>query len=289
MFIINKKTPVIIQGITNRIGTIYTELSLAYGTNIVAGIAREKGVKKVLDIPIYETVKEAVSKTGAKVTVVFSTVNRVFDDVMQAIKAKVSLIICTTEHIPLQVVLMLKENAVKAGVSLLGPSSAGIVFPSLKIVLGSIPAHLFPSGNIGIVSRSSSLTYEAVQQLKKTEQGVSACIMLGSLPILGVNFVEAVKFLLKDTKTKSIFVIGDLTGNFEEELAFFYKKQKKKKPLFVYIAGKKLPVSWRKPLVGEHIYEPSVVVENKLKALVDAGAFVVYSLEDIPEVIKENL
>lgn len=279
--IINTRSKILVQGITTRLGAAFTELALAYGTRITAGISREKGLQEFLSIPLYKTVKEAAAKTGADVSIIFATVGRAPEETLAAIKEKIPLIICTTEHIPLQDVLMLKEAAHKAGVKLLGPSSAGLVIPPLHLVLGTIPAHLFPEGHIGIIARSSSLTYEVIQQLKIIEEGVSQCIMLGSLPILGADFVPAVKTLLADKRTERILLIGDISGSFEQAFAKFYAKHRKKKPIFAYIPGRFLPPPGRPPLLGSSPYDPPKIAQEKIKALKNAGVHVITSLSDI--------
>jgi len=286
--VINTRSKILVQGITTRLGAVCTELALAYGTRIVGGTSREKGIQEFLSVPVYTTVKEAVSKTGADVTLVFATVGRVVEETLAAIKEKIPLIICTTEHVPLQDVLLLKEAAHKAGVKLLGPSSAGVVIPPLHLVLGTIPAHLFPAGRIGIVARSSSLTYEVVQQLKGLHEGISQCIMLGSLPILGADFVPAVKTLLADKRTERILLIGDISAAFEQAFAKFYKKHHKKKPIVAYIPGQTLPPSGRSPLLGAVPYDPPKMVQEKIKALKNAGIKVITTLSDIAQTLTEK-
>lgn len=280
LFIPNQNTPVLVQGITSSMGTVHTEMALVYGTNIVAGVAREKGLKRFLDVPVFQTVKEAVRKSDPKVSVVFSTPSRAFFDVEEAIKAKISLIICTTEHVPVHDALRMKELAVKYGVQLLGPSSPGLVNVD-KCVVGMMPAHLFPKGNVGIVTRSSSLAYEAARQLYKQGAGVSACIALGTAPILGTSFIPAVQALLSDTRTKAILVIGELRGTLEFELADWYKTQKRQKPMAVYVSGKSFKPSKKMPLIGTENAHPDESIAAKQEALKNVGATLISSSETI--------
>lgn len=281
-------TPILCQGITGSLGAVHTEMSIVYGANIVAGVAREKGLKTFLNVPVYQTVREAVRKTKPAVSVIFSTPARALADVEEAARAKIPLIICTTEHVPLHDRLKMKEVADKYGVRLLGPSSPGLVTVG-KCLAGTMPAHLFPKGQIGIVSRSSSLTYEAVQQLARMNLGVRACVALGTASVLGTNFIPVVQTYLSDVKIKAILVIGGLKGIQEFELAQWYKTQKRKKPLVVYIAGKSFVRSKKSPLVGADNACPADDIAAKQQALEAVGATVVYSPEAIGKVMADIL
>lgn len=276
----NATTPVLVQGITSTLGATHTEMSLVYGSNIVAGVAREKGIKTFLDIPVFQTVREAVKKTKPMVSIIFSTPARALSEVTDAAKAKIPLIICTTEHVPFHDRLRMKEVAEKYGVQLLGPSSPGLVNVD-KCLAGTMPAHLFPKGNIGIVSRSSSLTYEAVQQLSQNHLGVGTCVALGTSPILGMTFIPVVQQFLSDPKIKSILIIGEFKGDFEFEFASWYKQQKRKKPLAVYIAGKAFIRSKKLSLIGTENPYPTELVSTKQKALSKVGATIIQSPEHI--------
>lgn len=284
----NDTTPILVQGITSSLGATHTEMAIVYGSNIVAGIAREKGLKTFLNVPVFQTVREAVRKTKPQVSIIFSTPMRALTDVTEAAKAKIPLIICTTEHVPLHDRLKMTEITEKYGVRLLGPSSPGIVRVD-KCLAGTMPAHLFPKGNIGIVSRSSSLTYEAVQQLASLNMGVSACVTLGTSLVLGTPFIPVVQTMLSDAKIKSILIIGELNGHFEFELASWYKHQKRKKPLIVYISGKSFPASKKLPMVGMNIPLPCELVKQKQQALEQVGATVVYSPEMIGQTVKQTM
>lgn len=269
-----QNTPVVCQGITSSVGATHTEMAIVYGTSIVAGVAREKGMSHFLEVPVFGSVKEAVRKKKPLVSVIFSTPMRALADVEEAAKSKIPLIICTTEHVALHDALKMKEAANKYGVRLLGPSSPGLVHVG-KCLVGTMPAHLFPKGNIGIVARSSSLTYEAVQQLAEQGLGVSTCVALGTAPILGTDFIPVVHSFLSDPKTKAILVIGELKGTLEFDLAEWYKTQKRQKPLFVYIAGKSFARSKKTPLVGsENPYPIDKIIEKQV-ALKAVGAKII--------------
>ncbi|MBR5130630.1 MAG: succinate--CoA ligase subunit alpha [Alphaproteobacteria bacterium] len=282
------KTPILVQGITGSLGATHAEMAIVYGSNIVAGVAKEKGLKTFLNVPVFQTVREAVRKTKPVVSMVFSTPARALADVTEAAKEKIPLIVCTTEHVPLHDRLMMIEVAEKYGVRLLGPSSPGVVSVD-KCLAGTMPAHLFPKGTIGIVSRSSSLTYEAVQQLSALNIGVSSCVALGTSTVLGTSFIPVVQSLLSDAKVKSILIIGDVNGRFEFELASWYKNQKKRKPIVVYISGKSFPKSKKLPLVGSSELTPAEKIIQKQQALEQVGAKVVYSPELIGKTVAMTI
>ena len=226
----------------------YDELALKYGTHLVAGVSSDKKIGLDSEIPIYPTVLKAVRAKHPRMSVVFSTPQKALADVLEAIKAKIPLVICTTEHVPMHDALKMKYEAEKAKVTLLGPSSAGIL--NVKdCIAGTIPTFLFQTGNIAIVGRSSSLMYEAANQLASLGLGVSKCVSLGADHLVGTSFVPVVKALFEDKETKAILVIGQVHGTSEQELASFYQKKHSKK-MFVYIPGKTLARSDKAPLLG---------------------------------------
>ena len=261
-----EKTPILCQGITTEMGAIHVEQALAYGSHIVAGTSRDKSIKMYQDIPIFTSVREAVRRTKPMISVVFSTPVRVLQDVEEAIKAKIPMVICTTEHVPLHDTLKMMSLAQKNGVTLIGPSSPGIVRVG-ECLAGSIPAHLFPKGNIALVGRSSSLIYEAVQQLSEVGLGVSACVSLGASKLVGTSFVPVVDAFLKDKSTKAILVIGQLTGDLETELAAFYRQVRRKKPMLIYIPGQTLSGTLHVPLLGTETANPQKIIAEKRAAL----------------------
>ena len=261
-----KKTAILCQGITTEMGTVHVEQALAYGSHIVAGTSRDKSIKVYQGIPIFTSVKEAVRRTKPVISVVFSTPARALQDVEEAIKAKIPMVICTTEHIPLHDTLKMMALAQKNGVTLIGPSSPGIVRVG-ECLAGSIPAHLFPKGNIGLIGRSSSLIYEAVQQLSEVGLGVSACVSLGASRLVGTSFVPVMDAFLKDKNTAAILIIGQLAGDFEMELATFYHQVRRKKPMIVYIPGQTLLGSFHVPLLGTEMANPQKIIAEKRAAM----------------------
>ncbi len=264
-------TPILVQGITGELGTIHTELALAYGSHIVAGISRDKNVTSFQDIPVFQTVREAVRKTHPQISVIFSPPARALADTEEAIRAKIPLIVCTTERVPLHDALKMAALARKYGVTLIGPSSPGIVRVGACIA-GTIPAHLFPKGNVGIIGRSSSLIYEAARQLAEEGLGVSTCVALGAAPLVSTSFVPIFEALSADPTTKAVLVIGQIGGQLENDLAESYRLRRRKKPMIVYIPGRTLKQSRRMKLLGTRLTAPADIIAEKKAALVKAGA-----------------
>lgn len=269
-FLPTKETPILCQGITSNAGAVHAELSLAYGSNIVAGTSSDKNVHQFLGVPVYKTVADAVKFKKPKISVVFSPPAHALEDVSEAIKAGLEMVICTTERVPMHDALKMKHLAEEAKVCLLGPSSMGIGVMG-QTVAGSIPLHLFNKGKIGIVGRSSSLLWEVARQLEKEKLGLSCCVSLGADHLIGTSFIPPVKALLSDEKTQGIIVVGQVHGELEYELAKFYKKLKNKKPMWAYIPGRSLDRSDKRPLLGMQTVRFSEVIETKKTALLDAG------------------
>ena len=282
------KTPILCQGITTELGAIHTERALAYGSHIVAGTARDKSIKSYQGIPIFSTVREAVRKTNPTVSVVFSSPARALGDVEEAIRAKIPLIICTTEHVPLHDTLKMIELASKNSVTLIGPSSPGIVRVG-SCLAGSIPAHLFPKGNIGVIGRSSSLIYEAVQQLSEEGLGVSTCISLGAAPLVGTTFEPILEALLGDKETKAILIIGQLTGEMEIALADAYRHSRRKKPLVVYIPGQMLTKTLHESIQRTTIPNPDEMMTAKKMAFEKAKAVWVTNVLTLGSAVQDAL
>jgi succinyl-CoA synthetase alpha subunit len=270
----NKKTPILYQGITASSGAIHVEKAIFYGSNVVAGVSKDKSVTMFQNVPVFQTVKEAVRKTKPQISVIFSSPQRVLQDVEEAAKAKIPLIICPTNHVPYKDALLMKQLALKYKVQLIGPSAPGLVTVD-QSVAGTVPAHLFTKGNVGIISRSSSLTYETVQQLAKFELGVSSCAAIGSAAIIGTGFIPVIEAFLKDAKTKAILIIGKSSGEFEYELAEFLKKKKTHKKIALYIPGRFLKK-------GEtEISDKKNDILSKEKALEKVGVHIIRSASEI--------
>ena len=289
-FLPKKETPILCQGITSSAGAVHTELALAYGSHIVAGVSAEKNVKTFLNIPIYHSVKEVMQKASEKptVSVIFSTPAQALKDAIEAIEAHIPMVVCTTEGVPMHDALKMRELAERHHVCFIGPSSSGIVCVG-ETLIGSIPAHLFPKGKMGLIGRSSSLMWEAVEQLKHAGLGISKCISLGTDHLISTSFVPVAKALLKDKETQAILVIGQVHGELEYELAKFYKKQKDPKKMWAYIPGRSLEKSDKRPLLGMKTVKFSDVIEAKKQALTNAGVCWIERSDLIGKTIKTQM
>jgi len=282
------KTPILYQGITTEMGAAHVELALAYGSHIVAGISRDKSIKEYQGIPVFGSVREAVRKTHPMISVVFSTPARALQDVEEAIRSKIPIVICTTEHVPLHDILKMMLMAQKNGVLLIGPSSPGIVRVG-ECLAGSIPAHLFPKGNVAIIGRSSSLIYEAVQQLAAEKLGISTCVSLGASQLVGTSFGPVLETLLSDKETKAVLLIGQLTGQLELEVAEIYHHSRRKKPLIVYIPGQTLSGSLHIPLLGTDSANPEKIIVQKKLALEKAGCTWITKVSELGQTVASKL
>ena len=289
MFIFpSSKTPVLFQGITSEMGLEQLQKALDYGTNVVAGVSQETHLKSLMGIPIFNKVKQAVQKYRPKITVIFSTPARALEDVIQAANAGIPLIICTTEHVPMHDSLKMQMIAKEKGVQLLGPSSNGILSVN-QAITGTLPTHLFQSGDIAIIGRSSSLVYEAVFQLSELGLGISKCITLGTDHLIGTTYVPVIQALLKDNSTKTILIIGQVHGQLEQELAAFIKKQKNHKKMFAYIPGKYLTRSDKRPLLGMKSVLFSDIIEQKKQIFEKVGIQYIDSVDKIGNQIFQAL
>ena len=286
-FLPTKETPILCQGITSNAGAVHTELALAYGSNIVAGTSPDKNVRQFLGVPVYKTVAEAVKAKNPKVSVVFATPTHALKDVEDAIKAGIEMVVCITERMPMHDALKMKHMAEKAGVCLVGPSSMGIGIVD-QTVIGSVPIHLFKKGKIGVVGRSASLLWEVARQLSNSGLGVSSVVSLGADHLIGTSFVPVVKALLKDETTEGILIVGQVHGQFEYELAEFYKKQKNQKPMWCYIPGRSLDRSDKRPLLGMQTVKFADVIDAKKQALIAAGALWIDSPDTFGKIVKKG-
>ena len=223
--IANSKTKIICQGMLTPAGLINVEQAIAYGTNIVGGVAPEKGGQTALNVPLFNTVKEAVQATKPQISVIFASAQKAASEIEEALDAGIKWIVCTTERIPVHDILRIKDKLIKSKSHLIGPASPGLITAG-ECKVGTMPAHLFLPGNVGIISRSSSVLYEAVQQLKNKGIGVSSCVALGAYPMLGTEFTDILDLFNKDKKTEIVLLIGEIGGSFEQRLAKHYQKLK---------------------------------------------------------------
>ena len=285
--LINKETKVICQGFTGSQGTFHCEQAIAYGTKIVGGVTPGKGGTMHLGLPVFNTVKEAVAATGATATVIYVPAAFGKDSILEAIDAGIKLIVCITEGIPTLDMLIVKQKLVEHDVVMIGPNCPGIIVPD-ECKIGIMPGHIHLAGKVGIVSRSGTLTYEAVKQTTDIGLGQSVCVGIGGDAIPGSDFISILKLLQQDPKTEAIVMIGEIGGSAEEEAAN-YIKQNVTKPVIAYIAGVSAPVGKRMGHAGAIISGNKGTAADKTKALQAAGIIVVNSLAEIGETVKKHL
>ncbi len=285
--LVNKNTKVICQGFTGKQGTFHSEQAIKYGTNIVGGVTPGKGGQTHLDKPVFNSVKEAIAETKATASVIYVPPAFAARSILEASNAGIQIIVCITEGIPVQEMLNVKIAIEKNGSTLIGPNCPGIITPD-ECKIGIMPGSIHKKGIVGIVSRSGTLTYEAVDQTTKNGLGQSTCIGIGGDPIKGINFIECLKMFENDTETKGIIMVGEIGGT-DEENAAEYIQSHVSKPVAAYIAGKTAPQGKRMGHAGAIISGNSGRAEDKIKSLEKVGVLVADAPNDMGKIIFDAL
>ena len=286
--LINKNTKVICQGFTGSHGTFHSEQAIAYGTNLVGGVTPKKGGQVHLGKPIFNSVNEAVEKTKPDATVIYVPAKFAISAIMEAIESEIPLIVCITEGIPVLDMIKVKEKLTNSKSRLIGPNCPGIISPD-ECKIGIMPGNIHQKGSCGIISRSGTLTYEAVAQTSENKLGQSTVIGIGGDPINGTSFIDCLELFIKDPKTESILMIGEIGGSSEEEAAEFIKSSKVKKPIIGFIAGKTAPSGKRMGHAGAIISGGKGNAENKIEKMKSCGIIIAESPAKIGQTLHDKL
>ena len=284
--LVDTNTKLICQGLTGKQGTFHAEETLKTCTKLVGGVTPGKGGSKHLGLPIFDTVKEAKEKTGANASVIYVPPRFAMEAILEAVSAELSLVVCITEGIPLQDMLKVKYFIQGQRTRLIGPNCPGIITPG-ECKIGIMPWYIHQPGKVGVISRSGTLTYEAVWQLSQLGLGQSTCIGIGGDPLPGTDFVEALELFNQDTNTQAVVMIGEIGGSAEEKAAEYIKREFKK-PIVAFIAGMSAPPGKRMGHAGAIISSGKGTAESKREALLSAGVMIAHSPADIGKTCKKH-
>ena len=282
--LVNKNTRVICQGFTGRQGTFHSEQAIQYGTNLVGGVTPGKGGQTHLGLPVFNEVKEAIKETNADATVIYVPPKFAASSILEASNAGIKIIVCITEGIPILEMLEVKKTITRNKTILIGPNCPGIITPD-ECKIGIMPANIHKRGKIGIVSKSGTLTYEAVHQTTSIGYGQSTCVGIGGDPIKGINFIECLSMFEKDSETEGIILVGEIGGN-DEELAAEHIRNNVNKPVVAHIAGITAPTGKRMGHAGAIISGNSGTATSKINALEKVGVFIAHSPAEMGETMK---
>lgn len=284
MILINKNTKVLVQGITGHQGSLHTKVMKEYGTKIVAGVTPGKGGQFVNGVPVYNTIKEALKRHTATWSILFVPAPFAKDAALEALQNNLNIVIIT-EHMPIHDVLEIKQYAKKKRTIMIGPNSPGIICPE-EIKIGIMPKEFFTKGNVGVISRSGTLTYEVVNALTEQHMGQSTVVGIGGDAMNGFTFIDALQHFAKDKETKAIVLVGEIGGTAEEDTAAYIKKVRYKKPVVAYIAGVSVPKGKRMGHAGALIQGNKGTAQTKIAALKEAGVRIAKTPQEIPLFLK---